>query len=91
MNSTESCACGLEPCECEVKPDDLKEFLEHAKGLVKVLRRVRRYLPTANYYGETNTLHLMSGPAHTGQGGTARYDRIKAEFDLPDGCDSGAW
>jgi hypothetical protein len=67
-----------------------KKFTKLVEGLNDLLDEVRKTEPTANYYLEEDTFHLMKGESHTGTGGDARRDNSSISVHLWH-SGGGAW
>lgn len=67
---------------------EIAAFRRHVDGLNRLIEQVRKRIPDAQYYLESEDLHLMSGPSH--EDGEGRQDRILYTVRL-EHSDGGAW
>jgi len=48
----------------EIKEQHKKEFIECIDRLNKLMKKIQKYCPDANYYLSTDSMNLMKGPSH---------------------------
>lgn len=52
----------------EIRLEDVRAFLSHARALARLVARMRCYSPHAQLYMQEDSLHLMIGPSHVSGG-----------------------
>jgi hypothetical protein len=64
------------PAEDRIKPEDHRAFERAVAALNRLIERVRKYEPEANYYLANDTLNLMVGPSHEGASDHPHHERV---------------
>jgi hypothetical protein len=73
----------------DIKPSHIMEFNMICNKLNKLIRKVNRYCPEAEYYLSATSFNLLNGSSHDWDG-VAHQERVVASNPIQH-CNGGDW